>query len=94
MKKLLSEIKQKLSKTITLTIPISKVNKPFVDDLYNIVEEKKEGVKGTCKLKVVLTDSKKVNVNLFSRNIKLNITNELIENLYELEEEGVSYKVN
>ena len=92
---LLSEIKEKLSKSITLTIPVEKINKELVDKIYDIAEINDPNIKGTCKLKIIVTDNKKINVNMFSRKIKLKVDEDLIADLYELEEEdGISFKVN
>ena len=91
---LLSEIKEKLSKSITLTIPIEKIDTNFVDRLSTIVAIDDESKKGMCRLKVIVTDEKKMNINMFSRNMKLSVTEKLISDLYELEEEGVRFKVN
>ncbi len=89
---LLSEIRDKLSKSITLTIPIRKVSNEFVDTLADLMEEEVEGEKGNCKLKVIVTDEEKTEINLFSRKIKVKITNNFLREIDELE--GVRYKLN
>jgi len=89
---LLSEIRDKLSKSITLTIPIRKVTNQFVDSILELVEEEVEGEKGNCKLKVIVTDEEKTEINLFSRKLKVKVTNSFLNELDEME--GVKYKLN
>ena len=89
---LLSEIRDKLTKSITLTIPMRTLSTQFIDNLTEILETDESEEKGNCKLKVIVTDEEKTTVNLFSRKIKLKITNELLAHLSEME--GVSYKLN
>jgi len=89
---LLSEIRDKLSKSITLTIPMRTLSTEFIDNLTELLETDQSEEKGNCKLKVIVTDEEKTTVNLFSRKIKLKITNELLANFGEMN--GVSYKLN
>ena len=89
---LLSEIRDKLSKSITLTVPIRTINNEFVDELTELVETEENSQKGTCKLKVIVTDEQQTTVNLFSRKYKIKVTNELLDNISQFE--GVSYKLN
>ena len=89
---LLSEIRDKLSKSITLTIPMRTLSTEFIDNLTELLETDESEEKGNCKLKVIVTDEEKTTVNLFSRKIKLKITNELLANFGEMD--GVSYKLN
>ena len=89
---LLSEIRDKLSKSITLTIPMRTLSTEFIDNLTELFETDQSEEKGNCKLKVIVTDEEKTTVNLFSRKIKLKITNELLANFGEMD--GVSYKLN
>ena len=89
---LLSEIRDKLSKSITLTIPMRTLSTEFIDNLTELLETDQSEEKGNCKLKVIVTDEEKTTVNLFSRKIKLKITNELLANFGEMD--GVSYKLN
>ncbi|MEN8869188.1 MAG: DNA polymerase III subunit alpha, partial [Flavobacteriales bacterium] len=89
---LLSEIRDKLSKSITLTIPMRTLSIEFIDNLTELLETDESEEKGNCKLKVIVTDEEKTTVNLFSRKIKLKITNELLANFGEMD--GVSYKLN
>ena len=89
---LLSEIRDKLSKSITLTIPMRTLTTDFIDYLTELLEGDKSEEKGNCKLKVIVTDEEKTTVNLFSRKIKLKVTNELLADFGKME--GVSYKLN
>lgn len=89
---LLSEIRDKLSKTFTITVPIKSVNNQFVDRIHEIVEPDETEQEGRCKLKVIVTDEERTTINLFSRKIKVKITNELLASIEALE--GVSYKLN
>jgi DNA polymerase-3 subunit alpha len=89
---LLTEIRDKLSKSITLTIPIRKVTNEFVDSILELVEGEAEDEKGNCKLKVIVTDEEKTEINLFSRKLKVKVTNDFLSELDEME--GVRYKLN
>ena len=90
---LLSEIRQKLSKSITLTVPIQKVTKSFVDELLEkIILETNEEIPNTCQLKICVSDGVKTKVNFFSRSVKLNLTKELIQQFESLDD--VTFKVN
>ena len=89
---LLSEIRDKLSKSITLTIPMRTLSTEFIDNLTELLETDQSEEKGNCKLKVIVTDEEKTTVNLFSRKVKLKITNHLLAQFNEME--GVNYKLN
>lgn len=89
---LLTEVKQKLSKSLTITLPLEKISKQYVDYLLTKITNEEEEKKGTCRLKVCVSDGIKTKVNLFSRSIKLNLNKELIGELESME--GVTYKVN
>lgn len=89
---LLTEVKEKLSKSLTITLPIKAINKNFVDNLLSTLVPEVEEKKGSCKLKVVVSDGVKTKVNLFSRNISLNLTNQLIKDIEAMDD--VEYKVN
>ena len=89
---LLSEIRDKLSKSITLTIPLRTLSTEFIDNLTELLETDESEEKGNCKLKVIVTDEEKTTVNLFSRKVKLKITNHLLAQFNEME--GVNYKLN
>ncbi|MDG1175922.1 MAG: DNA polymerase III subunit alpha [Flavobacteriales bacterium] len=89
---LLSEIRDKQSKSLTLTLPIRVLNNEFIDNLHGLLEPGEEEEKGNCKLKVIVTDEKKTAVNLFSRKMKIKITNEMLSTIDEMD--GVSYKLN
>ena len=73
-------------------MPIRVLNNEFIDNLHGLLEPGEEEEKGNCKLKVIVTDEKKTAVNLFSRKMKIKITNEMLSTIDEMD--GVSYKLN
>jgi DNA polymerase-3 subunit alpha len=89
---LLTEVKEKLSKALTITLPVKSINKSFVDYLLSTLVPEVEEKKGICKLKVVVSDGVKTKINLFSRSISLNLTKELIDDIEAMDD--VEYKVN
>ncbi|MFT6166410.1 MAG: DNA polymerase-3 subunit alpha [Vicingaceae bacterium] len=73
---LLSELRDKLAKSVTLKMEYDSVNEELVDWLKELGKEKL----GKCILSVALVDRKNKNtVKLKSREIKVNLTNSFIE---------------
>lgn len=86
---LLSGIREKLIKSITLTIPLNGIQDGSIQNIYKMVNSHP----GACNLKINLFDTdENMSVELVSRKIKLQISNELIRELETLG--GISYKWN
>ncbi len=86
---LLGEVRDKLAKSLTIKIPLNLVSEDIVKSILTITNT----YPGKCNLKVTLIDAdENMSVELISKKIKLNLSNELI---HELDTMGtVSYKLN
>ncbi len=86
---LLSELRDKLAKSVTLKMEYDSVNEEMVDWLKELGKEKL----GKCTLSIALVDRKNKNtVQLKSREIKVNLTNSFIEEVEKWP--NIEFKVN
>lgn len=86
---LLSEVLEKLTKSITLRINLFDINKVFVDQFKNLLESHK----GTHQLKFNIFDpDESISLKMLSRSYKVKISKELIQDISQLID--VSYKLN
>lgn len=84
---LLADMRTKLCKGILVNIDIRRLNSDTIDTIEQLVVENK----GTCHLKVLLSDNtENINVEMYSRKYKVDPNNMLIHGLKQLE--GVGYK--
>lgn len=73
---MLSDVRQKLLKTISIKIPITNIDAVVIDELQTIFEKNKG--KTTLKF-VVYEPEKRIWVQMLSRKYQVNVTNQLIE---------------
>ncbi|HTA81302.1 MAG TPA: DNA polymerase III subunit alpha, partial [Bacteroidia bacterium] len=86
---LLSEVRDKMAKSLTIRIPLNYVSDDVVKHIYTMTNTHP----GKCTLKVTLFDpDENMSVDLASKKIKLNLTNELLQQLDTMT--NVSYKLN
>jgi DNA polymerase-3 subunit alpha len=86
---LLADVRDKMAKTLTLRIPLNDVKEDIIKNIYDMVSTHP----GKCSLKVTLIDTdENLSVDLSSKKLKLQLSNELIKQLEGLN--GVSYKLN
>jgi DNA polymerase-3 subunit alpha len=86
---LLSEVREKMAKSLTIRIPLNYVSDDVVKNIYTMTNTHP----GKCTLKVTLFDpDENMSVDLASKKIKLNLTNELLQQLDTMT--NVSYKLN
>ncbi len=72
---LLTELRDKKAKVLNLEIEATDLTDRVIDDLYNIVMDNT----GTCQLRFVVKDHKsKTKVNVKSKTMKVNVSNEFI----------------
>ncbi|MBX9852184.1 MAG: DNA polymerase III subunit alpha [Cytophagaceae bacterium] len=84
---LLTDIRTKLCKGIMVNIDVKNLNTGIIDKMEKLFSDHK----GTCSLKVLLTDNQEnINIEMFSRKYKIEPNNILIEGLTQLD--GVGYK--
>ena len=86
---LLQDVKDSAISSITLTLPVSELDKEFVSDLDTLT-----GKEGKTTLKFVLTDltSPDNKVSLSSSNRKITVTQELMD--YIKKRETINYSFN
>jgi DNA polymerase-3 subunit alpha len=86
---LLSEVRDKMAKSLTIRIPLNYISDDVVKNIYTMTNTHP----GKCTLKVTLFDpDENMSVDLASKKIKLNLTNELLQQLDTMT--NVSYKLN
>jgi DNA polymerase-3 subunit alpha len=86
---LLSEVRENITKSITLNIALSDISEPVIQKLTHMIKANL----GKCKLNFNIIDTlERTNVDLFSKTLKVNVSNGLIEVLEQIPE--VSYKLN
>ena len=86
---LLSEVREKMAKSLTLRIPLNYVSEDVVKNIFTLTNTHP----GQCNLKVTLFDAdENMSVDLVSKKIKLNLNNDLIQQLDTMT--NLSYKLN
>lgn len=85
---LLSDLRDKMLKTITLKIPVDKVDHAWIDKVIETIQSAEQGASANCTVKLKIYDpaDTKLNVDLPSRKFKVNPQNELIDSLKKLAE--------
>jgi DNA polymerase-3 subunit alpha len=86
---LMDDIREKYFKSITLKVPLTVINNEMIADLERLT--KKNAGKSLLKFDVFDPETKQV-VNLFSRNTRIEITNELLA--YFEKNEDLAFKIN
>ncbi len=85
----LSEIREKFSKELRITLGLQSVNAELIAKLNQIFSQNQ----GNCNLSVVVIDPEdKVELSMLSRKTKISPSNELLEALATIA--GISYKLN
>ncbi len=86
---LLSSIREKLTRSLTLQIPLKDVSADLAKYICNITTASP----GACSLKVMLVDPEdNMSVDLVSKKIRLNLSNDLIRQVQTMS--GISMKLN
>lgn len=84
----LSTLREDLVKKITLSLFVNDINDELISELKTIASSHP----GNVNLRVRLIDPKQhVNVELFSRTLRVSVSNELIKHLNQM---NISYKIN
>lgn len=86
---LLSELREKMLKSITLKIALDKVNQQWIDEVMSVIQTNETSAgPATCAVKLKIYDpaDSRLNVDLPSRKFKINPHNEIIESLSKLAE--------
>ncbi|MFP4487848.1 MAG: DNA polymerase III subunit alpha [Bacteroidales bacterium] len=86
---LLTSVREELIKSFTVIIPVDIIN----DELVNKVKELAGKNKGNTELRFMIADPvEKISVSLFSRKVKISITNDIIRFIESVP--GMEFKVN
>ncbi len=76
---ILYNIKDKVFKSLEISIPIENINKELIDEIYAIIEDTN---KGASKLQFRIIDKNdKLDIELISKSIKIDITDEIVNKL-------------
>jgi DNA polymerase-3 subunit alpha len=91
---LLSELRDKLTKCITIQVPIEEVNEDLMEKINVILQENKENSeRHNCKLNFEVFDREEnLKLELPSKSLKINPNNQFLEQLTKLN--VVNYKLN
>lgn len=77
---LLSEVRDKLLKNITITLSLSDISDEFVAKLTGVLDENAKKTKGTCSVKFHVVDpDANLAIDMPSRRLKVSPDNELLE---------------
>ena len=91
---LLSELRDKLTKCITIQVPIEEVNTEFMQKIDMILQENKENSeRHNCKLNFAVYDkAQNIMLEMPSKSLRINPNNQFLEQLTKLN--VVNYKLN
>lgn len=91
---LLSDLRDKLAKCITIQVPLDKVDDVLMEEIQILVEDNKASTEHqNCALNFMVFDQEKnIKVELPSKSIKINPTNKFLEQLKGLH--VINYKLN
>ncbi|HVA98721.1 MAG TPA: DNA polymerase III subunit alpha [Bacteroidia bacterium] len=87
---LLNEIKDKMLKSITFQLSLADLSDTFINKIETLIHTEK---KGKCNVKFVVYDkSENISIEMPSKKLKIDITNDLIKKLDEISE--LNYRLN
>ena len=82
---LLSELRDKSLKNITVAVPLAKLSNDYVDRLSTLIAKNQKQSKGQCALTLkVLDNSENLSLEMLSRKFKVTPDNSLIEDLEKM----------
>lgn len=86
---LLTEVRNKLAKQITITFDLNNLNQNMVEDLTSVLGKQK----GSCRVQLEVKDpEERMKVTLPSKDAAIELTDDFIHDLNQLE--GVSFRLN
>lgn len=86
---LLSELREKLAKSITIAVPLTRVTDDFIENMKGLLEAHP----GTCSVRFSIFDNdENIKIEMPSKKTKVNLSNELIQILESRKE--LSFKLN
>ncbi len=90
---LLSEMREKMLKSITLNVPLQDISESFINNLNELVKDNTKEKEGTCYLKINVMDSEDgIALLLPSRKVRINPDNSFLNTVQNMP--NVTYKLN
>ena len=91
---LLSDLRDKMSKCLTIQLPLNEVNEDFIVKIDGIIKTNTEhNPNRNCQLKFMVLDyDNNVSLEMPSKNVKIFPSNEFLDHLREINK--ISYKLN
>ncbi|WP_207427719.1 DNA polymerase III subunit alpha [Pedobacter sp. SYSU D00535] len=93
---LLSELRDKMSKSLTIQLPLQELTTTFIEELDEIIRVNVEqNPQRNCQLKFTIFDREKeetIAIEMPSKNLKIFPSNEFLENLHKLN--NITYRLN
>ena len=90
---LLSEMREKMLKSITLNVPLKDISDSFIKHLESLVKENTKEKEGTCYLRINVMDAEDgIQLTLPSRKVRVNPDNSFLSTLQNMP--NVTYKLN
>ncbi|SMG17031.1 DNA polymerase III subunit alpha [Sphingobacterium psychroaquaticum] len=91
---LLSDLREKMAKSLTVQIPLHLLNNEFIDLMEDLIEgTKQEGQEAYCQLNFQVVDIQgDISIELPGKALKIILTNEFLDGIDAVE--GVKYKLN
>ncbi len=90
---LLSELREKMLKSITLNVPLKDISDKFIQYLESLVKENTKEKDGTCYLKINVMDAEDgIQLTLPSRKVRVNPDNAFLNTIQNMP--NVTYKLN
>ncbi|MEJ6979586.1 DNA polymerase III subunit alpha [Pedobacter sp. P351] len=91
---LLSEIRDKMSKCLTIQFPLHQLSEEFISEMDELVRVNTEqNAQRNCQLKFTVFDSEEtIAVEMPSKSVKIYPSNEFLEHLHKLQ--NITYKLN
>jgi DNA polymerase III subunit alpha len=91
---LLPELRDKMTKSITIKVALSEISNGFIDKITSIVEENARlDQPKNCRLKISVFDPEEnISVDVWSKKVRLNPNNELLDSLSTIV--GGNFKLN
>ncbi|HYK77973.1 MAG TPA: DNA polymerase III subunit alpha, partial [Daejeonella sp.] len=91
---LLSELRDKMAKSLTIQLPLTEVSTQFIQQLEQIITVNKEKhPSGNCQLKFMVLDyEEETSLSMPSKSLKISPSNEFLEQITQVN--GLRYKLN
>ncbi len=87
--RMLADVREDMVKNLILTLPLNSINEQMINEIDKYTDQKQ----GSAKLKIMVHDRKdNIHIEMFSRNKRINLSDDLIKYLQEQPE--IDFKLN